>query len=100
MGKWQNTTKHHKREPRGQPFPSKWPQGSNEQTQKHDKHKTYDPQKMYRLGTASKNILLDGLNQFHGANLTLSSDVDQDTSYKESPDSTVSLWTPRYVCHY
>ena len=27
----------------------------------------------------SKNILLDGLNQFHGANLTLSSDVDQDT---------------------
>ena len=36
-----------------------------------------DPQKKYRLGTVSKNILLESLNQFHGANLTLSSDVDQ-----------------------
>ena len=27
----------------------------------------------------SKNTLLEGLNQFHGANLNLSSDVDQDT---------------------
>ena len=27
----------------------------------------------------SKNILLEGLNQFHSANLTLNSDVDQDT---------------------
>ena len=27
----------------------------------------------------NKNILLEGLNRFHGANLTLSSDVDQDT---------------------
>ena len=35
-----NTIKHHKREPIGQPFPSRWPQGSNEQTRKHDKHKT------------------------------------------------------------
>ena len=24
----------------GQPFPSVWPQGSNEQTRQHDKHKT------------------------------------------------------------
>ena len=50
---------------------------------KHEKHKvpknTYDPQKEYCLGMASKNILLEGLNRFHGANLTLSSDVDQDT---------------------
>ena len=38
-----------------------------------------DPQKKYRLGTVSKTILLEGLNQFHGANITLSSDVDQDT---------------------
>ena len=38
-----------------------------------------DPQKKYRLGTLSKNILLEGLNWFHGANLTLSSDVDHDT---------------------
>ena len=35
-----------------------------------------DPQKKYRLGTVIKNILLEGLNQFHGANLTLDSDVD------------------------
>ena len=35
--------------------------------------------KKYRLGTVSKNILLEGLNRFHGANLTLNSDVDQDT---------------------
>ena len=45
----------------------------------HDISKTNDPQKKYRLGTVSKNILLEGLNQFCGANLTLSSDVDQDT---------------------
>ena len=33
-----------------------------------------------RSGTVSKNILLEGLKQFHGrANLILSSDVDQDT---------------------
>ena len=40
---------------------------------------TNDPQKKYRLGTASKNILLEDLNRFYGTNLTLSSDVDQDT---------------------
>ena len=38
-----------------------------------------DPQKKYRIGTVSKIILLEGLNRFYGANLTLSSDVDQDT---------------------
>ena len=38
-----------------------------------------DPQKKYRLGTVCKNILLEGLNQFHGANIALNSDVDQDT---------------------
>ena len=38
-----------------------------------------DPQKNYNLGTVSKIILLDGLNKFHGANLTSSSDVDQGT---------------------
>ena len=35
-----NTIKHHKQESRGQPFPSRWPQDSNEQIWKHDKHKT------------------------------------------------------------
>ena len=38
-----------------------------------------DPQKKYRLETVSKNILLEGLNRFHTASLSLSSDVDQDT---------------------
>ena len=37
------------------------------------------PIKKYRLGTVSKNILLEGLSKFHGANLTLNSNVDQDT---------------------
>ena len=40
---------------------------------------TNDPQKKNRLGMVSKNILLEGLNQFHSVNITLSSDVDQDT---------------------
>ena len=44
---------------------------------------TNDPQKKYHLGRVSKNILMEGLNQFHGANLTLSSDVDQDTCMKD-----------------
>ena len=39
-GKQQNHNKHHKQEPRGQPPPFRQPQGSNEQTRKHDKHKT------------------------------------------------------------
>ena len=34
---------------------------------------------MIHIGTVSKIILLEGLNRFHSANLTLSSDVDQDT---------------------
>ena len=38
-----------------------------------------DPHKKNGLRAVSKNILLEGLNRFHGANLTLSSDVDQDT---------------------
>ena len=36
------------------------------------RHKnTNGPQKKYRLGTVSKNILLKGSNRFHGANLDL-----------------------------
>ena len=38
-----------------------------------------DPQKKYRLGTVSKIFYWRELNQFDGANLTLNSDVDQDT---------------------
>ena len=40
----------------------------------------FDSQKKYSLGTVSKNILQEGLNPVsRRANLTLSSDVDQDT---------------------
>ena len=50
------------------------------ESMRNTRHKnTNDPQKKYRLETVSKNILLEGLNRFYGANLTLSSDVDQDT---------------------
>ena len=40
---------------------------------------TNDPQKKYRQGMVSKTFLYKGLNRFQGINLTLSSDVDQDT---------------------
>ena len=59
----------------------------NRREQRHSIHKTEkkhikDPLKKYRLGTVSKIFLLGGgggLNWFSGANLTLISDVDQDT---------------------
>ena len=47
--------------------------------QRQDINNTNVSEKKYRLGTVSKNILLEGLNQFHGANLALYSDVGQDT---------------------
>ena len=50
-----------------------------ESMQTQDINNTNDSQNKDRLGTVSKNIVLAGLNPFHGANLTLSSDVDQDT---------------------
>ena len=84
-GKMTKHDEHHKQERRGQPFPSRSPQDSNEQTRKHDKkgiNNTNDPKKKYRLGTVCKNILLEGFSQFHGANLTLHSYVDQDTFWK------------------
>ena len=41
MGKWPTQRRHHKREPRGQSFPSRWPQSTYKQTRtKHSKHKT------------------------------------------------------------
>ena len=33
---------------------------------------------MIHKRTVSKTVLLEGLNRFHGANLTLSADMDQD----------------------
>ena len=44
--------------------------------------------KKVRLGTVNRNILLEGLNQFHGAHLTLDSDVDRDTVGKVTKHNT------------
>ena len=52
MGKKQKYNKHHQQEPRGQPFPSRWPQGSNEQVRKHEKHKTQKTQMIHKRSTA------------------------------------------------
>ena len=53
------------------PFPA---QDSTEQTRMHDKHKTKITQMIHKRRTAfqtvSKNMLLEGLNRFHCANLT------------------------------
>ena len=55
----------------------------NRRAQRHSKHKT---EQKYKRSTkegpswnGQQNILLEGLNWFNGANLTLNSDVDQDT---------------------
>ena len=46
MGKWQTNRRHHKREPRGQPFPSRWPRSTYKQTHTgHSKHKTEEKHK-------------------------------------------------------
>ena len=59
-------------------FPSSWRTNAKAwQTQ--EINNTNDPKKKYSLETVSKIVLLEGLNQFHGANLTLISDVDPDT---------------------
>ena len=50
------------------PFPAGDHKASvNRRARKHDKNKTRDPQKKHRLGTVSKNILLEGFNRFNGA---------------------------------
>ena len=56
MGKWQTHRRHHKREPRGQPFPSRWPQNRRAQNIANTRQNKNikDPQKKYRLGTVSK----------------------------------------------
>ena len=55
----------------------------NRRAQRHSKHKT---EQKHEISTkekppwnGQKNILLEGLNRFNGANLTHNSDVDQDT---------------------
>ena len=83
MGKWQtyNETPHHKLEPRGQPFPSSWTQGTNKQTctkaEQTQDRKTQMAHK--KVPPCNGQVLPEGLNQFYGANLTFNSDVDQDT---------------------
>ena len=55
MGKWRKIysvyNKHHQQEPRGQLFPCRWPQGSNEQTWKHDKHRIQKTQMIHEKST-------------------------------------------------
>ena len=55
----------------------------NRRAQRHSKHKAEknmkDPQKKYRLGTVSKISYWRAYTGLNDANLTLSSDVDQDT---------------------
>ena len=66
------TIRHYKREPRGQPFNqqaiTKHQQTDvHESTTKQDRNNKDDLQKEHRLGTVSKNILLESLNRFNGA---------------------------------
>ena len=54
----------------------------NRRTQRHYKHKTEKHKRSTKEvppWNVQYNILLEGLNQFHGANLTLNSDGDYDT---------------------
>ena len=49
------TTRHHKREPKGQPFPSRWPQGNkNRRAQKHNKHTTEITWMIHKRSTAKE----------------------------------------------
>ena len=56
-----------------------WSSSPSYRHQPQDINNTNDPQKKYPLRTVSKNILLEGLNQFHGANFAFNLDVDNDT---------------------
>ena len=58
-------TSNNTREPRGQPFPSRWPQGCKKQTRQYGidkKNYKKDPQKKHCLGMVSKKIT-GGLKQ-------------------------------------
>ena len=82
MGKLQNTINITNESKEVSPFPAGDHKAAmnRRKSKRNTRHKnTNDPQKKYRIGTVSKNFLLEDLNRFHGANLTLSSDVDQDT---------------------
>ena len=75
------------REPRDQPFPSRWPQGIYKQMhtkawQIQNRYYINDPQKNHSLRTVSKNILLEGLNRCQGTPTT----------------SLVQMWMKTYTC--
>ena len=66
------TIRHHKREPRGQPF-TQQVTTRHQQTDMHesiikqDRNNINDPQKKHRNGTVSRIILLEGLSLFNDA---------------------------------
>ena len=73
MGKWQTHSRHHKREPSGQPFPSRWPQSTYKQTRtKHSKHKTEQKQvrkSIFTLRSHANNVhicILKGTHTCYG----------------------------------
>ena len=70
--KWQSTIKtSHTREPRGQPFPSKWPKDCIEPSRNHDKNETqitkHDPQKKHRLDNSLLEIGRNGSWNYMGS---------------------------------
>ena len=84
MGKWQTHSRHHKREIEVSPFPAGDHKAHiNRRAQRHSKHKTEQKHKRSTKEVppwnGQWNILLEGLNRFNSANLTLYLDVDQDT---------------------
>ena len=63
---------------------SHFPAGDHKATKnRHDQHEALLTQTIHKRSTALEHsvkiLLLEGFNRFHGANLTLNSDVDQDT---------------------
>ena len=84
MGKWQTQLDTTNESQEVSPFPAGDHKAHiNRRAQRHNKHKTEQQHKRSTKEVpplnGQYNILLEGLNQFNGANLTLNSDVDQDT---------------------
>ena len=50
--KWQKHKTLHTRESRGQPFPSRWPQGCKKQTRQHGRHETQITKRIHKRSTA------------------------------------------------
>ena len=84
MGKWQLTVDTTNESQEVSPFSAGDHKAHiNRRAQRHSKHKTAQKHKRSTKEeppwNGQKNILLEGLNRFVGANLTLNSDVDQDS---------------------